>query len=192
MGKIRDIATMVTAFKLDYVKGFQSYNKAVSYAKQNYVKGSQLYRETLDKLNREFEKEKQEIMRKVNHDVHAVFGGVRGEIEKTVATLPTDHDRAIMGLLKDGNLLAEEKKILAGQVSNTYFGQRELSAIMQTEFHPVGAYINKLDNTEKQVLKALGYVFADPDSPTVKLIEKGEYLGEIEDSMNEFLNQYKK
>lgn len=192
MGKIRDLATTVTAFKLNYVKGLQVYNKSVSYVKQNYVKGSKLYRETLEKYDTEFEKEKQEALNKTTDEVQAAFDSVRNEIEKAVATLPTDRDRAIMELLKNGNLLPEEIGILAGQVSNTYFGMRELSVILNREFTPVGAIVKTLDNTEKQTLKALGYVFADPESPTVGAITKGEYLGEAEDTFEAFLKQYRK
>lgn len=192
MGKIRDLATTVTAFKLNYVKGLQVYNKSVSYVKQNYVKGSKLYRETLEKYDTEFEKEKQEALNKTTDEIQAAFDSVRNEIEKAVATLPTDRDRAIMELLKNGNLLPEEIGILAGQVSNTYFGKRELASMLQTEFTPVGAVVKTLDNTEKQTLKALGYVFADPDSPTVGAITKGEYLGEAEDMIEAFLKQYRK
>ena len=192
MGKIRDLATTVTAFKLNWIKGVEVYNKAVQYAKHNYIPSSLLYKETIEKYDNQFAAEKEAAVAKCTAEINAAFEDARGQVKKVVTDLPTGKDRAIIDMLRAGNLYPEETEILAEQVRNTYFGNKEVSAILKEEFTPVGSVIKTLDNAEKQTVRALGYIMANPDSSTAGAITKGEYLGEIEDKVTAFVSQYKK
>lgn len=192
MGKIKDLSMLFTELKIDVLKAMDTRAKAADYAKRNYKPESEVYKTTMEKLSAAYAEELEKAVFPVREAVAEAFREARADVAGVVAVLPTEAERATLDILKfeRATLSPEEKRILAATVTGSYLGRKQVAGILGEEFIPVDTINRKIDETEKQVVQALGYIGSDPDGYMVNLIAHGDYVSQAEGLIASFLGQY--